>query len=105
MAQTPTLFEAFYEACTDLGLCNDLNEWALMVGVLPPNARRYLCGSLRPRPERVQIWCDKIRLASGHCMTVVLPPYTDAVTLIIEPMDGEKRSVSCMLYPEEDAHV
>jgi hypothetical protein len=100
MERTPTLFEAFYEACTDLGLCSDLNEWASMLGVLPSNARRYLCGSLRPRPERVQIWCEKIRHASGHRLTVILPPYTDTATLIIEPREAMPREVECSLYPE-----
>ena len=33
-------------------------------------------------------------------MTVMLPPYTDTATLIIEPMDEMPREVECSLYPE-----
>ena len=50
-----TLFDAFYGVCLELGVCEDVNSWAEFFDVLPPNARRYMAGTLRPRPERVQI--------------------------------------------------
>ena len=93
-----TLFDVFYEVCLDLGVCEDVTSWADFFDVLPPNARRYVAGTLRPRPERVQIWCDRLREVHGHHLTVELPPSVDEATLVVDPVEGEKRSIRCRLH-------
>ena len=93
----PTLFEAFYELCAELGVSEDASSWADFFDVVPANARRYLCGSLRPRPERVQIWCDKIRERFGHHIVVELPPNVDLAFLVFHaPQEGQRR-VPCRM--------
>lgn len=99
----PTLFEAFYELCADLGVAYDPRSWADFFGVLPSNARRYVCGTLRPRPERVQIWCDTLREKAGHHVYVKLPPEIDRAYLVFDAPHGRVRTISCSLHEVSDA--
>lgn len=97
LSENLTLFQAFYEACVEFGVCEDVPSWADTFGVLLPNARRYAAGTLRPRPERVQIWCDRLREAHGHHMTIELPPSVDEAVLVIEVPGGCNKQILCRL--------
>ena len=94
-ASDVTLFEAFYKTCLDLGVCQDVASWAVLFDVLPSNARRYAAGTLRPRPERVQIWCERLRLAHGFCIHIELPPHIDEARLVVEHLGDEQGTIVC----------
>ena len=98
----PTLFEAFYELCAELGVSKEPASWADFFGVLPSNARRYICGTLRPRPERVQIWCDLLRESAGHRVCLELPPEIDRVYLLFDHPEKGVRKISCWLHEAAD---
>jgi hypothetical protein len=99
----PTLFEAFYELCADLGIADDPASWSDFFGVLPSNARRYICGTLRPRPERVQVWCETLREKAGHHVSVELPPELDRAYLVFDAPQEGVRKISCWLHEVSDA--
>lgn len=94
----PTLFQAFYGLCVELGACDGAGAWADLFDVLPSNARRYMAGTLRPRPERVQIWCDRLASRTGHRVSIELPPEVDEAFLVLHGEDGSvQRSIRCCL--------
>lgn len=94
------MFQAFYALCVQLGACDGVGTWADTFDVLPSNARRYVAGTLRPRPERVQIWCDRLLRQTGHRISVELPPHVDEACLVLHGEDGERTIIRCCLRME-----